>query len=188
MNTFHVPGSPSGIACTPYFSTAPWWHRHNCLHMNCIPVPPCCLNSCHVPVSLHSGLGITCLYTWCVQGCHTVAWVLLFANLPCPGDTTQWTGLPVHMTAMFQSHHMTACTHLFTHLPYLSVATGWPGNVCLHTFRVTTTPCGSLGTPVYKFPVSQNHHLAAWAYLLAHLLFPSMAIWWHQNTCPSTTT
>ena len=85
---------------------------------------------------------------------------LLLANLPCPGETTWWTGIPVYMTVVFQDH-MGACAQPLTHWLYLSAATWGPGNVCLHICHATTTPCGSLGTLVRKSPVSQNCHVPA---------------------------
>lgn len=172
------------IACIPCLSIATGWQRHLCTQevYHRATMWQCgvdCLYACHVPVSLHSGLGITCLYLWCVQGCHTVAWVPLFANLPCPRDITRWTGLPIHMTAMFLGHHTAACACLFMHLPYLSAAPWWPGeclftylprhnttvwqpgHTCLQISCVPDLSFGSLGTPVCTLTVSQGCHLVA---------------------------
>lgn len=106
-----------------------------------------------VPVPPHSGLGISCLHTWYVQGCYMVAWVFLFANLPCPSDTIWCShgchvpphggpGMFVFISDMSQQHNVVAWAHLFVSL------------------------------------LCSSSYLAAWAYPFAHLLCPRATIWW----------
>lgn len=77
------------------------------------------------------------------------------------------TGLPVHMTAMFQGQYTAACAYL------------------LHTCHISVLSRGGLGMLVYLSAMSQ-HHVVAWAHLLVSLLCYRTVFWSLEHSCLHT--